>query len=354
MIQYLFTSALLAVIGWILYLLMVRRRASLPQRKWFIYATILTSMLLPATVSPIQPEIDFFVEESINPLAFGQGQINEMHLQQYCRCDQPNYSHRIQYRANAFYYFLFEYKGWFYLALGLAILGVLAKLLLQLTYLRSLVRSSRIESHALDGEAFKLLYPSKAIGVGAFQLGQPYIIWQAEMAELSEAEKRAIFHHELSHLKQRNTLEKALLRILQCWWFFHPVFYYFRRELELISECLADRAGATALPHPRQYAELLLRLKSQQFVSLVQHFRASVLKIRIQTLLVETPRKGKLAIVAFALLLAMQIGLVSPLAAQVSDTLFRLQTYEEIYHKVSPETQEAVYCTDCDTVCSEQ
>ncbi len=351
MIHFLFTSALLAVIGWGLYLTLVRRYATLSQRKGFIYATLITSLALPLSVSPTLPEPVFFQQTHSQPLVFGQ--INEQHLQQYCRCEKPNYGHRIQYKANAFYFFVFEYKHWMNLALLLAVAGVLIKFLLQLAYLRQLIRQSSIQSRQLDGQSFYLLFPATPIGAGAFQFGKRYIIWQQEMEGLSEEEQKAIFRHELSHLQQHNTLEKAALRLIQCLWFFHPVFYYFQRELELISEGMADRAGATALADPRQYAQLLVRLsQGMQAPSLVQHFRASVLKLRIRMLLVESPRQHKgWVLLTFALLLGLQTLVVTPLSAQVSDTLFKLDTYEVIYHKVTPQTQEAVYCTDCETVC---
>ncbi|MEL7534963.1 MAG: M56 family metallopeptidase, partial [Bacteroidota bacterium] len=298
MIHFIFTSALLVLIGWGLYVTIVRDRASLRERKWFIYLTLLSSLALPLSVGPLpEPVINISPVTEAVPQAFGT--INETHLQQYCRCERPNYSHRIQYRANAFYSFVFANKSSINLAFGLAVGGVLLFLFLQLQYLYRLVRSSKQEQRSLNGVDFYLLTPKRTLGAGAFQLRHKYIIWQEGMAELSPAEQSAIFRHELSHLAQHNTLEKAILRLIQCLWFFHPVFYYFRNELELISECIADQAGSEAMTHPRRYAELLLKLKSQQFVSLVQYFRGGILKHRIQSLLQERRTFKGLAIVVF-------------------------------------------------------
>ncbi|MEL6846225.1 MAG: hypothetical protein AAFP02_23715, partial [Bacteroidota bacterium] len=111
------------------------------------------------------------------------------------------------------------------------------------------------------------------------------------------------------------------------------------------------RAGSQAMAHPRRYAELLLRLKTEQFVSLVQNFRGGILKARIQLLLFEQRSYRGLAIFAFVGLAALQLFLIDPLSAQIAETLYELETYEEIYHKVSPETEAAIYCTDCQTVC---
>ncbi|MFK7926440.1 MAG: M56 family metallopeptidase [Bacteroidia bacterium] len=346
MIHYLFTSALLVLIGWGLYVSLVRNKASLRERKWFIYLSIFSSLALPLSVTPL-PELAESVQTA--PIAFGS--IDEAHLQQYCRCERPNYSHRIQYRANAFYSFVFANKAWINRAFGLAVGFVLLFLLLQLHFLYRLVRSAKQEKRSLNGIDFYLLSPKRTLGVGAFQLRHRYIIWQQEMEALSQSEQEAIFRHELSHLRQHNTFEKAALRLVQCLWFFHPVFYYFRKELELLSECIADQAGSQAMPHPRRYAELLLKLKSQQFDSLVQYFGGGILKSRIQILLNEPrPLKG-IAIVVFVGLASIQLWLINPLSAQIAETLYELETYEEIYHKVPPKTEAAVYCTDCNTVC---
>lgn len=350
MIHYIFTSALLVLIGWGLYVSLVRKRASMRERKWFIYLTLLSSLALPLSVGPLpEPVINTKVVAEAVPQAFGK--INETHLQQYCRCERPDYSHRIQYRANAFYSFVFANKIWINWAFGLAVGAVFLFLVLQLHYLYRLVRSSKREKRSLNGVDFYLLSPRRTLGVGAFQLSNRYIIWQEGMGELSEREQAAIFRHELSHLAQHNTFEKAVLKLVQCLWFFHPVFYYFRNELELISECIADQAGAQAMTHPRRYAELLLKLKSQQFVSLVQYFRGGILKHRIQVLLQEQRSLKGLAIVVFIGLASIQLYLINPLSAQIAETLYELETYEEIYHKVPPKTEAAVYCTDCNTVC---
>ncbi|MEL6842677.1 MAG: hypothetical protein AAFP02_05630, partial [Bacteroidota bacterium] len=224
MIHYLFTSALLVLISWGIYILLVRKRSSLLARKWFIYLSILSSLALPLSVSPLpEPILQKESPSALVPLAFGQ--IDEGHLQRYCRCENPNYAHRIQYRANAFYSFVFAHKQWINLAFGLAIGLVLLLLILQVYFLHRLSRSAKRQQQKLNGESFFLLYPDQPLGVGAFQLRDRFIIWQEEMADLSQIEQEAIFRHELSHLKQYNTLEKACLRVLQCLWFFHPVFY---------------------------------------------------------------------------------------------------------------------------------
>ena len=121
--------------------------------------------------------------------------------------------------------------------------------------------------------------------VGTFWLGKSYLIWQEQLGTLTEQELHAVYRHELSHIQQGNTFEKAALRLIQCLWCWHPVFYLVRKELTLLSEFLADEAGASVLPKPQAYAHLLLNLQVLKSLPLAQHFQQSQLRKRIERLL---------------------------------------------------------------------
>ncbi|MEO0471286.1 MAG: M56 family metallopeptidase [Bacteroidota bacterium] len=345
MIQYLIVSALLSILGVGLYLTLIRNRTSYAIQKGFLYLSILSSLILPAFFQPV-------LQPHPTVKAFGLGShIPQEHLQDFCQCKNPDYSHRVMYQANGFYNWFFAHKIWFRAALGLAISLVFLRLILQIWYLKRLVRRSPHHWVPFGEDGFFLLFPDQDLSIGAFSLGKNFVIWQEQLAQLSESEKNAVFRHELSHLKQFNTLEKGLLRMLQCFWFANPAFYFFRKELDLLSECIADQAGAQEMPNPQSYARLLLSLKSGQNPMLVQGIGGSILKKRVSRLLRKRPVSSSIPWMAFPLLLILQIVIASPLSAQVSDTLKQFQTYETIYHKIDPGTEEAVYCQDCETVC---
>ena len=349
MIAYLLTSSLLSWIGLGLYWLMMRRRATLSQQRHALHLMVVGSLLLPLLVpTHVRPKLS--PVSKVAPLSFGSP-LDHSSLQQYCRCEHPNYAHRIRYRANAHYHFLLAYKHW----LGYAVLIAVARVLLlfagQMGYLMRLIRRSAHADLWLDGRHYTLLTPPQAIGIGAFWLGQPYIIWQEPLAKLTAAEQAAIFGHERSHLRQGNTIEKALLRLLQCLWWFNPAFYLMRKELELLSEFIADRKGSQHLGGIKPYASLLLKLKQCQSPPAASALTGGVLRLRVEQLVQPQREHPRLGWLGSGLLIALQLSLVSPLAASIDDTIYQLRTYQEIYEH-APTSPEVIYCPDCETVCT--
>ncbi|MEL6134446.1 MAG: M56 family metallopeptidase [Bacteroidota bacterium] len=346
MITYLTATTLLSWIGWLLFIGLVRNKASFQQQKLFIYGVLVLSLSLPLIMArgPL-----FHPHPEVKPMGWVHA-IDPVALQTYCKCESPDYTHRIHYRANAAYQFLFTYKQTLLWIVLIAIGGVLIHFGLQLRYLQRLIKHSRKVIQTLDGQSFYLLYPSENHAVGAFGFRHKYIIWQENLSELSQAEQEAIFRHELSHLRQYNTLEKFILRVIQCLWILNPAFYLLRKELHLLSECLADQA---TLPHmsPKSYAQLLIRVQEGLLSPLTAHLKGSELSVRIHRL-IQPHQPSRLAFpLGFVLLLSTQLFLVQPVVSNVSQTLDELQTYEKIYHQ-TPDSEEAIYCTDCETVCT--
>ena len=352
MISYLITSSLLLIPAWLMYRLLVRGRTSSLQQKAFVYLTIGGSLLLPAlgtqSVLPLPAP-----NATIPAQGFGL-RIEASHLQQYCRCESPNYAHRVQYQANAWYNLLFKHKLWLNVAIFAAMGFSLLRLVFQLFYLYRLVNQSQKKQIVVAGKAVCLLLTPKKLGIGAFWLGKPYVIWQEELSSLTEVEREAVFRHELSHLHQKNTLEKGVLSLIQCLWFFHPLFYFFRKELALLSEFIADEKAAPLLPSPQAYARLLLRIKEYQHLPMVDGLHQQSLRLRIEHLL-STPSSPRTSVIWLLSMLGLgmlQLALVGPLSAHVNQQVIELQTYEKIYHKVPTRTNQAVYCTDCETICT--
>ena len=351
MIAYLFTSTGLSIIGYVLYIFFVKKKYAASVEKSFLYAVVMSSLLLPfiSNQSEYASEIP---GESTLAVAFGQP-IASHHLQQFCRCETPNYSHRVQYRANALYNVVLANKDWIVLIIWVAVGWVLMRLLTQMTYLIYLVRRSDKEKIWLDDKPVYIIYPEMPLSVGAFQLYHRYVIWQDDIDQLSKAEQKAIIRHELSHLQQYNTLENAILQLLQCFWFFNPVFYLIRPSLELLSEFIADEAGAKSLSDRKEYAHLLIKIKEiQQGFGLVQYLQGGLLAVRIKRLMEGQRRYKKASVLwVFLFLGSLQLGGVFPLQAGVQQTLHHFGTYETIHDKISAEETEAIYCRDCESVC---
>ena len=208
---------------------------------------------------------------------------------------------------------LLEYKQLILMVILGAMALVLMRLMLQyrfLFYSEKKMPDSK-GTFLLKGSIF-ILHPDKKIGVGAFQLlGKSYVIWQPEMDHLKADQVNAIISHEISHLRQYNTIERALLKLLQCVWLLNPAFYFFQNELDLLSELIADAAGSKTMNSRKAYAQLLLSLKMGQRAQLVSGFKTGGrLGTRIRFLL-KTPRKHHWALPLFALLLVFGADFLS-------------------------------------------
>lgn len=352
MINYLITSILLSAIGGFTYMLFVKRHASAQHRKLFIYMVILSSLGLPAFTANTDPIREDVVVIDHEAVPFGtQWNVNEIQLQHYCNCENPNFAHRVSYRSNTVYNFFVEHKSKFTFALLLAMGLVLMRIMLQYLYLFSLMKQSVKEEMVFEGKSYTILHTPEPHSIGAFQLDKPYIIWQDEMNGLNQTQLNAIIQHELSHLKQYNTIEKAILSLIQCWWLLNPFLYYFKNELELVSELIADQEGVRAMGSRKAYASLLLQLKELQVLPVVSHFLgANDLKSRIEHVLKAPPAYSRKPLLALLVVLGLQLTVVNSLSAKVVDTLQQFETYEEIYLN-HPEEEACYYCTDCHTVC---
>lgn len=349
MAVYLITSVSLSISGWLIYLGLLRSRGSAPQRKVFLYVLVIGSLLLPFSFWPhlTQQAPAGLAPPTVKwPRAVTQGE-----LQQFCRCEKPNLSHRIHYQTNATYNLLLNHKHWLTYGVMGAVGFTLLFFMLQVAYLYRLVRQATQQPITIAGQPCTLLTPHRPLGIGAFWLGQPYLIWQEGLSGLTTAEREAIYRHEWSHLQQRNTLEKGALRLLQCLWWFNPVLYLLRRELDLLSEMIADEAGQQALPSHKVYAQLLLRLQALRADPRLSPFTGSQLKRRIQALLQPQVAPPRRLYLATGLSLVLQGTLASPLAQHVERTLAEVAAYEAVYQQ-APSLQEAIYCQDCETICT--
>lgn len=349
MIAYLLSAALLSCLGLLMYRLGIRGKASPRHQKHFILATIAASLLFPLLIQRLVPDQQW-VSYSIHDLAFS-GPVNHAQLQQYCQCASPNYAHRLLYRSNAFYHFLLSYRGLISGLTFLAIGGVLLKSGIQLVYLRRIVRQAKQEQMQVGNQRFSLLFCRQQLGAGAFWLGQPYVIWQPEMAMLSEGEQQAVFRHELSHIQQGNTFDKIGFRLLQCLWWFNPAFYYFRREWELLSEYLADDAALRHWPDKKAYAHLLLRLAAPAAAPFTSGLRSSDLEQRIRRMMRPAPCSMQSIVPAITLIFALQGAAVFPVSAALAGCVQDLGTYQSLVYEQPGYVTEILFCPDCETMC---
>ncbi|ASZ14312.1 M56 family metallopeptidase [Chitinophaga pendula] len=117
-----------------------------------------------------------------------------------------------------------------------------------------------------------------------------YIFWDTVTVPESEHGQQ-ILRHELVHVKDRHSIDKLLLEIVSavCW--INPFFHFYRRELGIIHEFIADHKAAGG--QHAEYADAILQmaLGSTTSFTLVNPFFHHPLKRRIWMLTsLHTPR----------------------------------------------------------------
>jgi beta-lactamase regulating signal transducer with metallopeptidase domain len=96
--------------------------------------------------------------------------------------------------------------------------------------------------------------------------GRTCLLWPAGLeAELSPEGCRAVLFHELAHLARRDHWVGRLLLLAGCVWWWHPLFYLVRRQLQRQAELSCDARVVELLPDARRsYAEALLDVCQRQ------------------------------------------------------------------------------------------
>lgn len=69
-----------------------------------------------------------------------------------------------------------------------------------------------------------------------------FIFWNPKM-DLHSREGRQMFEHELAHVRQLHSLDKLTVNIIQIIFWFNPVFWMIKREINIVHEFLADKAS---------------------------------------------------------------------------------------------------------------
>ncbi len=96
--------------------------------------------------------------------------------------------------------------------------------------------------------------------------GRTRLLWPAGLEEqLSPEGCRTVLVHELAHLARRDHWVGWLLLVAGCVWWWHPLFYLIRRQLNRQAELACDARVVAALPDARRsYAEALLDVCQRQ------------------------------------------------------------------------------------------
>ena len=365
MLSYLILTYILCLIGGVLYWGLVRERMSSYNQKTVLLSVFGLSLLMPLFfiqstaffLSPqkAQEEAIYILEESVFIDFCPVGEVLEACYQQavtseqFCACDEIEKDNILMYQSSSFYDFLVWQQTAFWKILVAAAVLIFMVILANIVYLLFLIRNSRQESDELNGRKFTILYPNRPLSVGSFQLWNRYIIWQKELYDLEKEEKEAILWHELSHIYQKDTWIKILVNLFQAIWFLHPMYYLLRQDLERLSEYIADEWAVFQLGDARQYAALLLKMKTQQqSTDYIQPFNnGQLFKQRIKHIL-SNPKSYRPSLnILNITFLATAFALISYYSLPVIDNqINKLQVYQTLSAH-NHESGRTTFCKKC-------
>lgn len=134
-----------------------------------------------------------------------------------------------------------------------------------------------------------------------------YLFWSKNRPRHTD-EAMAVIAHEQAHIRQKHSWDILYLELLGLFFWWHPLWYIFRRELVDVHEYLADDASLKSIS-TQAYGQLLLQQHLKRPVlSLAQHFNSSHLKKRI-IMMTKSPSKNS-AQLKYLLLLPLALVLV--------------------------------------------
>ncbi|MCC9042464.1 M56 family metallopeptidase [Myroides sp. M-43] len=130
----------------------------------------------------------------------------------------------------------------------IGILFSLSKLAVETIKIKRLKRNGTI----IDFNDVTILLSSQI--TNAFSFGNTVYFPTTE--ELSEENK--ILLHEIVHIQQRHSLDIILIEVLKSFFWFHPIFYYYKTCISLNHEFLADGLSVSSEEEVGAYLQLLL------------------------------------------------------------------------------------------------
>jgi hypothetical protein len=118
--------------------------------------------------------------------------------------------------------------------------------------------------------------------------------------EISEDEQTTVLAHELEHVRLKHSYDNSFLALLQVFMWFNPLFYFYRKELQLLHEYQAD-AKVCKEYSPKKYAWQLLNtaFETKNMSLMSSFYNKSFIKNRITML---QKRKSTKSVIRYAII----------------------------------------------------
>lgn len=110
-----------------------------------------------------------------------------------------------------------------------------------------------------------------------------YIFWNDEI-DIRSASGKQILQHELTHVRQRHSVDKMLIQLVLVAGWFNPFFWLLKKEMDMIHEFIADKRSVRDGDTAALAKMLLTAVYPQQQFELTHPFFFSPIKRRLQML----------------------------------------------------------------------
>ena len=248
---------LCSAVMWVYYHLFLRDRTFHHYNRFYLLSIVGVSLLLPLL------KVSYFTVETDSRLLLLLTKFHEN-----TPADLPDES--------------FEIREIVLLVLGVISLFWLSKLAVGLFRIQQLKNSYPVER--LKGINFYLTDLNDA----PFSFFRN-LFWKKSIDVHSEM-GRQILKHEMVHIEQKHSWDKMLLAFIQSVFWFNPMFYFIKKEINLIHEYLADKK-AVKQSDTRAFVQMLLVSNfSGNPLPATSPFLSSNLKKRLQMLKTQNPK----------------------------------------------------------------
>jgi beta-lactamase regulating signal transducer with metallopeptidase domain len=139
-----------------------------------------------------------------------------------------------------------------WLLYGLGCMLAFLRLVVGLRYILRLANSSKKVAYG----DYTLVYSEKISAPFSF-LKYVFIHTNFEN-EIQTIENKLIIQHEIAHIKQKHTFDILLIELVGIFFWWHPLFYFYKNLLRNTHEYLAD-AAATADTSRKNYGKILVK-----------------------------------------------------------------------------------------------
>jgi TonB-dependent SusC/RagA subfamily outer membrane receptor len=187
------------------------------------------------------------------------------------------------------------------------------------------------------GDVYLILTQAKGTPFSFFR----YIFWNDEIDIRSEA-GRQILQHELTHVKQRHSIDKVFMQVVLAAGWFNPFFWLIKKEMEMIHEFIADKSAVSDGDTSALANMLLTTVYPKQQFALANPFFFSPIRRRLLMLTNNAnPRFSYIRRLVVLPLLGMVVVLFAFRNKDRYPTLSVATVMEDVVNTATPASEDA-------------